>query len=313
MIYDVSIIIISYNNFQLTYNCIKSIYEHTKSVSFEIIVVDNASTEGDIEEYLKDFSVKIIKNNDNLGFAKANNIGLKFAKGNYILFLNNDTLFIENTLKNIFLFSEQINNESLIGCKILNSDKTLQYSVYDFPSLLNIFTSNFFLYLIFPKSKYFNKYHLMEKKINIITKVDVIIGAFIWGNKNFIDKLKGFDEKFFFYAEDTDLCFQARKQNIDTYYYPNTSIIHLKGTAVNKNLWFKYKNESLAQIKIMQKHFPFFKKIIGIFIHFLGILIRIPIFFIIGVLTFKKQILLRGFYYFKLLFQYPKNEFNKSL
>ncbi len=307
---QISIIIINYKSIELIKQCIKSLENYSQDIGYEIIIVDNSSSEADIS-FIKDEykNIRLIRNLENLGFAAANNQGLKIANGEFVLFLNNDTIFIENTLKKIYDYAVSLDIPSLIGCKLLNSDLTLQYSVYDYPSLLNLVTSNFGMYLLFPKNKWFNKYHLMNKRINTTTKVDVVTGAFIFGPKKEFQMLGGFDERFFFYNEETDLCYRFKKQGGQVIYFPETSLIHLKGTTIKKNLWNKYRLEFIAYIKYYQKHFSFCQFLIAIIIHYLGILIRIPIFLFLGFVLLKKELIVRSFYYLRLLVVYPKNTF----
>lgn len=306
---EISVIIVNYNQFELLRNCLASLIEFTVDVSFEVIVIDNNSIDGNVEEITSNFPlVSLIKNKKNLGFGAANNQGLAFAKGKYILFLNNDTVFFENTLKEVFDFAESTEGQVIIGCKLLNQDKTLQHSVYDFPSLLNIFTSNFFLYLLFPKFRYFNKYHLMNRKINEIVEVDVVTGAFLFGSKKHIGEIGGFDERFFFYYEETDLCYRFKKNGGRIYYFPHTSIVHIKGASTKRNLWFKYRNESIATIQFYQKHFKGVKFLLITLIHYIGIILRIPTLFFIGIITLNRNLLIRAYNYIKLMFIYPRNQ-----
>ena len=163
---DISIIIVNYNSTELLKNCLDSIEKFTSGINFEIIMIDNNSMTGDFDELLKYHDkITLIKNDVNRGFGAANNQGFEAAIGKYVLLLNNDTILSENSIKKVLDFAETLEGNETIGCKLLNEDKTIQKSVYEFPNLLNVFTSNFFLYLLFPKSKYFNKYHLMNKGI----------------------------------------------------------------------------------------------------------------------------------------------------
>ncbi len=307
---NASIIIVNYNSFNLLENCLSSLYNQTKDINMEVIVIDNNSTDGNIKDVISRFeNIILIKNSDNKGFGAANNQGLKAAKGKYVLFLNNDTIIFENTIKKVYKFAESINDSVIVGCKLLNRDKTLQYSVYDFPSLLNIFTSNFFLYLLFPRSRYFNKYYLMNRRISEITEVDVVTGAFLFGNKDKIEELGGFDERFFFYNEETDLCYRFKNNGGKIFYYPDSSVIHLKGGTANKNFSIRYKNEFIATIKFYQKHFKGLKFVLALIFHYSGMLIRIPVFLLTGILTFNKLLILRSYYNIKHLFSYPENLF----
>ncbi len=311
--FEVSVVIVNYNSYDLLRNCLSTLNKHTRNFAYEIIVIDNNSSEGNIDDVVDDFDeITLIKNKVNKGFGAANNQGLVIAKGKYVLFLNNDTILLENSLKKVYDFAETLNVISIIGCKLLNKDKSLQHSVYDFPSLLNVFTSNFFLYSIFPKSKLFNKFHLMNRCINETTEVDVVTGAFLFGTKEKLKEIGGFDERFFFYNEETDLCYRFKKNGGKIYYFPETVIIHLKGGTAKNNGWFAYKNQSISTIKFFQKHFAGLKYFFAVLIHYLGILIRIPSFLLIGLITLKYDLIIRSFYYLKLLFIFPQNLFNNK-
>lgn len=307
---DVSVITVNYNSIELLKNCLDSLQKFTKDINYEIIVVDNNSMTGDIDKLLKDYDrITLVKNDVNKGFGSANNQGVKIAKGKYVLLLNNDTILFENSIKKVFDFTESLKGNIIIGCKLLNEDRSIQKSVYDFPTLLNVFTSNFFLYLFFPRSKYFNKYHLMNKGLNDMTEVDVVTGAFLFMDRKIFDSLGGFDERFFFYMDDTDLCYRHKKNNGKVIYYPETSIIHLKGKSAKGESWFKNKHQSISTIKFSQKHFVGLKFFLAIIFHNTGLLVRIPLFILGGILMLKTDLIRRGFFYFRLIFLYPANQF----
>jgi len=309
---EVSIIIVNYNGFDLLKNCLSSLYTHTKDISFEIILVDNNSTDGDITDVVKEYDkIILIRNEHNYGFSKANNIGLRSAKGKNVLFLNNDVYFTENSIKTVYDYAKQQNSKTFIGCKLLNPDGTWQPSSAQFPSGLNFFTSNFFLYLLFPSSPYFNKYFLQKTEIATPIEVDYVLGAFLFGLREVFLKLEGFDEKFFFYAEDIDLCYRLRLIGGKTILYPQTSIVHIGGASVKRNQWFKFKNKAVSELQFFQKHKRGLEFLIGIFSHYLGNLLRIPISFILGIIMLNQKLIIRSYYHLRLLFIYPKNIFSK--
>lgn len=307
---QVSVIMVSYNNFHLLSECLKSLYKFTEGLIFEVIIVDNNSTERDIETVISNFpNVTLIKNDSNKGFGAANNQGISIARGAYILLLNNDTILTENSIYMIYQFANNLRGDTIVGCKLLNPDGTLQHSVYDFPSVWNVFTSNFFIYQLNKGNKFLSKYHLMNKAINFITEVDVVTGAFLFVNSKGIKKIQGFDERFYFYNEETDLCFRFKKNGGKIFYFPLTSIIHIKGGTSGDNFWFKFKNQSIAQIKYFQKHFHGIKFILLLIFHYTGLFIRIPLFLVIGIFTFNYYLVKRSIYFTRLLFLYPKNLF----
>jgi len=308
----ISIILVNYNRFDLTLNCIKSIYEYSKVGTFEIIVVDNNSSLGsstEIEERFPD--VKWIKNDKNLGFAYANNQGIKIAKGDFVLLLNNDTLLIEDTLSLVIDYYKNLSKPALIGCKLLNADGSFQVSIADFDNITNLFGENLFLYKIFPFNKRINRFVENYVNINEPKKVDIIKGAFIFGEKKYFDLLEGFDSRFYFYSEESDLCKRFKDLYGDVIYFPLTKIIHFGGATTETIPWFSLKNLSIGKVQYFQKHFSGFYFSIALLIHFLGIAVRVPIYLIYGILKLNKHDIRRSWLYFRLLFVYPKNKFTK--
>ncbi|MGE5432798.1 MAG: glycosyltransferase family 2 protein [Syntrophomonadaceae bacterium] len=308
---ECSIIIVNYNNFNLLDDCISSIIRFTQNINYEIIVVDNNSTCGNIEEVVNKYPcTRLIVNKENRGFSAANNQGVEAARGEYILFLNNDTIFLENSIGNVLSFVKSKDEDFFVGCKLLNKDRSHQVSFFNFPSVANVFSTNFFIYKIFPDSPVFNKYHLSRKQIIQPVEVDVILGAFILCPARTIKKLNGFDERFFFYSEEIDLCYRLKKNGGKIYYYPLTNIIHLGGASADQMPWFQYKNRAISDIKFYQKHFHGLKYAFVILLHYIGLIIRIPITMILGILLMKRQLLKKSFVYIRQLFVYPKNVYN---
>lgn len=307
---EVSVIIVNYNGNKLLDLCLHSLIDCTHGLDFEIIVVDNHSLESDAEKVSSKYpNILLIKNDRNIGFSAANNIGIRHAQGKYILLLNNDTKFHENSLKAVFDFAESCTQDVFIGCKLLNEDGSHQISLVDFDTLTNSFGENFFLYKLFPHSKLFNRFHANYATEKLPFEVDVVKGAFIFCSSSAVKKLNGFDTSFFFYGEETDLCQRFKKAGGKILFMPNTSVYHLGGASTDKNLWFKFKNQSIAKIQIYQKHY---KGVVGLLLktfHFVGIFIRAPLYFFAGVLMFNINLLKKSFYYFKTLFIYPRNQF----
>ena len=228
---NVSVIIVNYNTKELTLNCINSIYEQTKDVLFEVILVDNNSSDGSIEVITKKFpNVICIKNDSNLGFGKANNIGVSRAKGKYIFLLNSDTVLKNNTIKLFFDFHER-NSESMITGGYLrdeNENFMISYSSFTKPlvGLLRL------AYINFPALQNLRMKLLPNKTQTIphteIISVDFVTGADLFMKKTDFDSLYGFDENFFMYYEDEDLCYRAKNHGIICKILPEPNIIHLE-------------------------------------------------------------------------------------
>lgn len=305
---DLSIIIVTYSSDNNLKNCLKSILEYEPKISYELILVFNGPTNFALDEVYVNHP-KLIKNQSNLGFAAANNQGLAKAKGKYILFLNDDTIFTKDILTPLFGIAESLLGDFCIGCKLLNQDGSLQHSLVEFPSLMNILTESFFLYKLFPRSKYFNKYALNYKEYDKLSETEIILGAFMFCKTDTIRKLAGFDERFYFYAEEWDLCKRIYDIGGKVYYEPHLEIIHIGGATTSKNLQFKFKHQSISKIQYFQKHFNYRTRLLAITIHYLGIVIRIPTYFLGAVIFWRKILLRKSYYYLLQMFYFPKNDF----
>ncbi len=307
---DVSVIIVNYNSFHLLNECLDSLFLFNKEIQLDVIVVDNNSTEGNVELITSKYStVKLIKNDKNIGFAAANNLALMMVKSKYTLFLNNDTVFKDNVIEKAFAFAEAIKQPVFVGCQLLNVDKTKQESVVEFPNLWNTITENIFLYKIFKRYSFFNKYYQNFYNYDNPVEVDVIKGAFMFCTTKVILELNGFDDRFFFYSEETDLCYRFKKSGGKVFFLPDVKLIHYGGESTDKNLWFKYRNQTTGKIQFYQKHFYGIKFTAVIFIHFTGLFLRGILFSVSGLFLLQKNIMKKGYYFFKQMFVYPKNKF----
>lgn len=308
----VSIIIVNYNQGEMLRNCIESVLKYTQEIMTEFIVIDN-SDKMDVSPYLNDLpNIILIKNSSNRGFAAANNQGLEVSTGDYVLFLNNDTLFIEDTLGQILQFYEKLKTPAFVGCKLLNKDLTHQFSIADFDSLWNEFGTYFFIYQVFYKSRLFNKFHLNYKIPDTTAKVDVIKGAFIFARLDEIKKLNGFDEDYFFYNEENDLCYRFSKVGGEIWYFPQTSIIHFGGATTDNMPLFSYKALALSKLIYYRKHFSFFKRYAFYLIFYSGYIMRAPLYTIGGIFSMNINLIKKGYYFFLSTFQYPRKLSDKS-
>lgn len=242
MLLNISIIIVSFNTKELLSQCIKSIFKHTKGINFEIIVVDNASTDGSQQLIKSDFpKVILIESEINIGFGRANNLGAKHASGDYLFLLNSDTLLIENSIKILkdFIDNESDPNLAVVGCKLLDKNKKPHISYGNFPSIYQ----EIFEYGLL---KIFKKYYAEKLSPSVIDKgskiknVDYIIGADMFFKKSVFDSIGGFDEDFFLYYEETEICYRLKKLGYKIVWNPNTSIIHYVGSSGKTNEKFNY-------------------------------------------------------------------------
>ena len=234
---DLSIIIVNYNVKQFLLNLVESIYKAVKSISFEIIVVDNASEDGSIETLQKKYpEVHLIANKINLGFGSANNQAMQIAKGRYLLLLNPDTIVNEDTFSKMISFFENNNEVGIAGCKVLNPDGTLQLACRrSFPGPWTSFTKVIGLSNLFPRTKLFARYNLTYLDENKSYEVDAVSGAFMMIRKEVYERIGGFDQQFFMYGEDLDICYRAQKAGYKVFYVHSTEIIHYKGESTKRS------------------------------------------------------------------------------
>ncbi len=238
----VSIIIINYNTFRITCDCIDSVIHHTHEIDYEIIVIDNASPDDDPDAFLIRFPfIKLIKNKENGGFAKGNNIGIAEAKGNIILLLNSDTILIENSIKKAadhLLLHPEI---GAITVKLTYPDGKLQHTARKFRSIKNeildllrplLFLLPYRRRAFLMLNQYFNG--------DFNTYCDWVSGAFMMFPASLVSKLPGhkLDERFFMYGEDQLWCYQFLELGYKNFYLSETSVIHIHAasTAPSKQL-----------------------------------------------------------------------------
>lgn len=234
---ELSIIILSYNTRDLLKNCLDSIYKNTKGVSFEIIVSDNASTDGSVEMIKKFFKkVVLVENKKNLGFSKGNNAARIAAKGKYILFLNSDTIVEKDSIKKSLDFLKSDKSFGAVTCrvKLINGedDKDTRRS---FPTPWVSLTHLSQIDRLFPTSVTFAKYWYGYLPVEETHEIDSLQGAFCLTTKEILDKINWFDEDYFLDGEDIDLCFKIHELGFKIMYYPKVNIIHLKGASKGKN------------------------------------------------------------------------------
>jgi hypothetical protein len=245
---DLSIIIINFNTKNLLKNCLDSIFGQTKDINFEVIVVDNGSTDFSQKMVKERFpQVLLVENQKNLGFAKANNQGAKLAKGDYLLFLNSDTLIVDNALYKLVKFAQKNKNLGLCAPTLLLEDGSFQKGAFGpEPTLWQLTLGRF----------------LKTKKIAWLS------GAALLIKKDLFEKLGGFDENFFMYYEDVDLGKRVREAGYEISVCPEARVIHFLGQSIKKNRQRK--------LLYFQSQGHFYKKHYGFLAYLILSLIRFP-------------------------------------
>ena len=289
---DVSIIIVNWNTKNFLIECLNSIKSDIFSEKVEIIVIDNNSTDGSQEAVKKKFTdVFLISNKSNLGFAKANNIGINKSKAKYCCLVNSDIKVIPGCLKKMYDYMEKNTNIGILGPRILNTDLSIQRNYRKFPNLWTDFVETLGLHNIFQKSKYFSGSYYGNVQFDSPIRVDILTGCFLMVRRDALKEVGLLDNNFFFYGEDKDWCKRFWKANWKVFYFPNTQAIHY-GQASSSKAPIKFFIElQHAQIQYYKKHYNLIILISFIIIRFLGLTFRsIVNAFSIIILPTKKQL-----------------------
>jgi GT2 family glycosyltransferase len=275
---NVSIIIVNWNTKALLRDCLTSVYGQIRDVDCEIIVVDNASTDGSKEMIKNDFpKVVLIENPVNRGFAAANNQGIAVAKGRYVLLLNSDTVVLDNCIANMISFADAHPRAGVTGCRVLNADRTLQRTCFMFPSILNLFLSSSYLYKVFPKSRFFGRELMTWWNADDVREVDIVKGCFMLVRREAIEKVGGLDENFFMYAEETDWCYRFKKSGWKVMFAPAGEIIHYGGRSTTQVPVAMIVQLRLSILKFIKKHYGWPSHLIARFLVALFFAARLPI------------------------------------
>lgn len=233
---DVSIIIVNWNTRKILFDCLLSVYDQTHDVSFEVIVIDNASSDDSAKMVEINFPQAIlIKNKENNGFAVANNQGMKIAQGKYVLLLNPDTIVLQGAIQNSFAFAQQHQEAAVVGIRNDDSNGTLTKNCFQFSSVQNLIISTLGLHRLFPKNRYFGRERLLWWDYLSIREVDVVAGCYMLVRRKAIEQVGMFDEAFFMYGEEMDWCWRFKQAGWKILYYPESKIIHLGGMSAAQN------------------------------------------------------------------------------
>lgn len=274
---DISIIIVNYNTAQITKQCLDSIFKVTKDVDFEVIVVDNASTDNS-RKLLADYpKIRYIESTKNLGFGKANNLGYQYSSGDFILLLNSDTILKNNAIKIFYEeFKKQPDDTACIGSWLLSPDGSINNSFGKIPSLKEACISTINLYTNIFKKK---KRNVTEYNPHKIIEVGYIIGADLCIRRQIIEKLGLFDPDFFMYYEESEMQYRYHKAGYKMKIIPGAQIIHLECASTKvKGKKYTYKNRIMfftSYFLFMKKRYSYFKYLLFRFLF----LFNAPIFF----------------------------------
>ena len=232
----ISISIVTYNSDRVIKDCLDSIFKHIKNIQFEVIIVDNGSTDNTVKNIKSNFKNARIIQSNNIGFGAAHNIAIKLGKGKYHLVLNPDIIFTENSIVKLISFMNKNPDVGLISPKIVFPDGTIQYLCKRSPCVFDLCIRRFapgFIQKIFKKRIDF--FEMKDTGYNKIMDVCYLSGSFMLFRKSVLEKIGGFDQNFFMYSEDADITRRIGEIS-RALFYPYTSVVHLWERGSHKNL-----------------------------------------------------------------------------
>ena len=259
-----SVVFLSYNTRDLTKQALNSVLYAAECMEVEVFVVDNASVDGSADMVEEEFpQVKLIRNEDNVGFAAGNNVALQQVVGEYVLLINTDTIVRRDALLTMVDFLDAHPEAGACGCKILAPDGTLQLdSRRGFPTPVAAFCKMSGLSRLFPNHPVISRYYMTYLDPEQIAEVEVLSGSCMMVRKTAIDQVGLLDEDYFMYGEDIDWCYRIYQAGWKIYYVPDTEIIHFRGEsgkgAPLRILYRKSKAMSIFVNKHMARRFRFF-------------------------------------------------------
>jgi GT2 family glycosyltransferase len=229
---ELSIIVVNWNSAEFVRRCVDSIRKQTTGLTYEILVVDNASFDG-CEQVLQKHAPEVmyIQSDKNLGFAKANNYAFQAARGTSLLFLNPDTEIVGTAIALLYRALQQLPGAGAVGARLLNADGSLQTScIQSFPTILNQALDSEYLRRKWPESMLWGTRPLLHED-GLPEEVEAICGACLMIKTDVFERIGGFSEDYFMYAEDMDLCYKVQKAGYKNYYVPESGVIHFGGSS----------------------------------------------------------------------------------
>jgi GT2 family glycosyltransferase len=253
---DLSIVIVNWNTRDMTLDCLRSMTAQLGAHSSQIIVVDNCSHDDSVEAILSEFpAVTVMVNQENLGFAKANNRGMRECTGHYVCLINSDVLLRDGCLPLLYDYMEHHPEIGVLGPRILNRDLTLQESCKQFPTLWNSFCRALALDTIFPSCRLFSSQLMKYWSHEDTRPVDILSGCFWMVRREALEAVGRLDERFFMYAEDKDWCKRYWSAGWPVVYYPGAEAIHLAEGSSSRDPVRFYLEMNRANLRYWRKHY----------------------------------------------------------
>jgi N-acetylglucosaminyl-diphospho-decaprenol L-rhamnosyltransferase len=252
---DLSIVIVNYNTANYTAQCLDSIAQHAPNCGYEIVVVDNASTDDSADRLEANYpQVKLVRSRENRGIAGGNNMGIRAGSGRYVLLLNNDTLVLPGTLNRVVTFLDEHPEAGGVGGQLLNEDGSFQAGAVDFHSLWQDF-------LIITKiGQHFRPYYPSYPPGSKVRQVDWLSTAFMLFRRDALEGVGLVDEAYFIYSDETDLQYRLHQAGWKIYYLPDVQTIHFGGKSLNP--WRRRKMFYRGMLLFFHKHYARWQEVV---------------------------------------------------
>ena len=274
---DLSIVIINWNGLAVLRNCLTSIFGASQGVEYEVIVVDNASHDDSVAAIQREFPhVVLLRNQQNLGFAAANNRAFAVARGRHVLLLNNDTVVLGGALAASVRYLDAHPSVGALGCRIEFPDRSFQTSCFRFTNLLELFMARLLpLGSLWHERLNFSRY--WGRQFTEPTEVDVVTGCFMMVRREVIASVGGLDEDFFMYGEEEEWCSRIRRAGWPSWYFPGATIIHIGGFSSNQARRALRVIECLCPVLVLHKRRGPLAAWFGNLILLFGMILRLPV------------------------------------
>ena len=245
---DISVVIVNWNTRELLLNCLASVFETVKEVSFEVWLVDNASIDGSVDAAKRAFpEIRVIENKENLGFAAANNLAFRQMNGRYALLLNTDAALKGDAVEKIYRFMENHSEIGMACGQLLNEDGSKQNSMANFPSFLSLLCNETFLRIFLPK-----RFPSKRREYPAPIEIESCVGACMMVRKETMVEIGLFDEAYFFFFEETDWAYRMKEAGWKIFFVPEAHIYHAQGKSVGGSV--------RARIMFYRSRYIFFRK-----------------------------------------------------
>lgn len=263
---ELSILIPNWNTKENLRNCLESIRKNTGDISYEIVVVDNNSSDGSAGMVSNEFpETRLIENDSNLGFSKAVNQAIKASVGAWLLLLNSDIVVCAGSIALMLNRMKKDKTIDLLACQLLNPDGSVQYFCRRFPTISTAFFENTFFQRLFPNSGILRNFYMKEWRHDDFREVDQPPGCCWLLRRSVIDTIGLFDEKMFLFFSDVDFCLRMRKKGLRIYFTPEATLVHEQGVSIKKLVSY----DSHAQFIWHTNRFYYYRKHFGILSVFL--------------------------------------------